>query len=208
MTVVFDFGGVIVDLRKEAAVAAFRDLGFDLTPYLGTYKQQGVFSLLENGDIALPDFYEEIRRTSGRDKLTDTDIRNAWEAYLTGVPTDRLECLLRVKHHYRTAVLSNTNPIHWRQGVERFFAWQGHRPKDYFDDFFLSYELHLQKPDPALFALITDRLGGKPDEIVFFDDSAENCRIATDCGWQARCVAAGGSWVTEEFTPDGRLRHE
>ena len=62
MIPVFDFGGVIVDLRKTATIEAFDRLGFDIRPYLGTYKQGGIFAQLENGDITTADFYDEIRR--------------------------------------------------------------------------------------------------------------------------------------------------
>ena len=41
----FDFGGVLVDLNRPRVEAAFDALGFDIRPYLGTYKQSGIFSL-------------------------------------------------------------------------------------------------------------------------------------------------------------------
>ena len=40
----FDFGGVLVDLDKERCIRAFESLGFDIRPFLGTYRQAGVFS--------------------------------------------------------------------------------------------------------------------------------------------------------------------
>ena len=43
----FDFGGVLVDLNRPRVEAAFDALGFDIRPYLGTYKQSGIFSQLE-----------------------------------------------------------------------------------------------------------------------------------------------------------------
>ena len=122
MIPVFDFGGVIVDLRKTATIEAFDRLGFDIRPYLGTYKQGGIFAQLENGDITTANFYDEIRRISANPTLTDEAIRTAWEAYLVGVPAERLACLRRVKQNYRTAVLSNTNPIHWAQAERDYFG--------------------------------------------------------------------------------------
>ena len=41
----FDFGGVLVDLDKQRCIEAFDRLGFDIRPCLGTYRQGGVFSL-------------------------------------------------------------------------------------------------------------------------------------------------------------------
>ena len=47
----FDFGGVLVDLDKERCIRSFAVLGFDVRPYLGTYAQGGIFSQLESGRI-------------------------------------------------------------------------------------------------------------------------------------------------------------
>ena len=171
-------------------------------------KQSGIFAQLENGDITTADFYDEIRRISANPTLTDEAIRTAWEAYLVGVPTDRLACLRRVKQNYRTAVLSNTNPIHWAQAERDYFGTDGYTVADYFDTLFLSCDLHVQKPDPAIFDRVTAELGCAPEEIIFFDDSEENCRTAATKGWQVRLTPAGGAWVTEAFDAEGHLRHE
>ena len=208
MIPVFGFGGVIVDLRKTATIEAFYRLGFDIRPYLGTYKQGGIFAQLENGDITTADFYDEIRRISAQPQLTDEAIRTAWEAYLVGVPAERLACLRRVKKNYHTAVLSNTNPIHWAQAERDYFGTDGYTVTDYFDTLFLSCDLHAQKPDPAIFDRVTAELGCAPGEIIFFDDSEENCRGAAAKGWQVRLTPAGGAWVTEAFDAEGHLRHE
>ena len=93
-----------------------------------------------------PIFYDEIRRIGANPTLTDEDIRLAWEAYLVGVPAERLACLRRVKQNYRTAVLSNTNPIHWAQAERDYFGTEGYTVADYFDTLFLSCDMHVQKP--------------------------------------------------------------
>ena len=81
MKLLFDFGGVIVDLKKEACIAAFDRLGFDIRPYLGTYVQGGVFASLERGQISLSEFCHEIRKIAQQPDLTDAQIVAAWEAY-------------------------------------------------------------------------------------------------------------------------------
>ena len=77
MKLVFDFGAVLVDLEKSDAIAAFDRLGVDIRPYIGTFRQGGVFALLENGDISLSDFYDEIRKIANNPVLTDDEIRKS-----------------------------------------------------------------------------------------------------------------------------------
>lgn len=207
MKLLFDFGGVIVDLRKDAAIAAFENLGLDIRPFLGTFRQSGIFSALENGDISLDRFCHEVRKLAGRPELENTEIIAAWEAFLVGIPAERLQLLLNIRRHYPTYVLSNTNVVHWEQGKRDFFSWQGHRLEDFFDGCFLSFEMHLQKPDPDIFKAVVGGMDCAAEEILFFDDSEANCEAARQCGLQARLAPAGGSW-TKFFDADGRLTND
>ena len=205
MKLVFDFGAVLVDLEKSDAIAAFDRLGVDIRPYIGTFRQGGVFALLENGDISLSDFYDEMRKIANNPALTNDEIRTAWEAYLKSIPAERLQLLLKIRQHYEVYALSNTNVIHWTQSLRDFFTWKGHTVNDFFDGLFLSYELHAQKPDPAIFQKVTDALHCAPSEILFFDDSETNCEAAEAFGWNALLAPAGGEWL-KYFDDNGRLR--
>lgn len=206
MKIIFDFGGVLVDLDKPTVLKAFAQLGVDLLPYLGTYQQGGVFSQLENGDIPLPTFYDEIRKISTLNPK-DVEIKEAWESYLLGIPEIRLEKLLQIKKHYPLFLLSNTNIIHWQQSQRDFFSWNGLTVSNFFDGLFLSYERHLQKPDPHFFNLVTKELDCRPEEILFFDDSEKNCHVAQQYGWNIRHVSSSGEWISN-FDEFGHLRHE
>ena len=58
----FDLGGVIVDIRREDCVEAFEKLGFaDIADYLGDYGQKGPFLLVEEGKISVEEFRAEMR---------------------------------------------------------------------------------------------------------------------------------------------------
>lgn len=206
MKLLFDFGGVIVDLQREACLSAFDDLGFDLRPFLGTFQQGGVFAQLENGDIDVPTFCQSIRQLAGSHKLSDAQIIAAWESYLTGIPRERLQLLRNIHRHYPTYILSNTNPIHWQQSLHTWFEVDGHKMSDYFDGLFLSYELHLQKPDPRIFHHVIQAMGSEAQDILFLDDSEENCRVARSCGLQAVVAPAHGAWYPL-FSDNGQL-HE
>lgn len=205
MTLLFDFGGVLVDLDKQRCIKAFEDLGFDIRPYLGTYRQAGIFSQLEQGRIGIPEFCAGIRELSACDEISDEAIVQAWEKYLLGIPAERLEMLLKIRQHYPVSVLSNTNIIHWSQARNDFFCYKDLTINDFFDKIFLSYELGVEKPAPELYRQVIDGLGVPADEILFFDDSEVNCEAARQCGMQSLLAPAGSEWF-KYFDENGKLQ--
>lgn len=205
MTLLFDFGGVLVDLDKQRCIKAFEDLGFDIRPYLGTYRQAGMFSQLEQGRIGIPEFCAGIRELSACDEISDEAIVQAWEKYLLGIPAERLEMLLKIRQHYPVSVLSNTNIIHWSQARNDFFCYKDLTVNDFFDKIFLSYELGVEKPAPELYRQVIDGLGVPADEILFFDDSEVNCEAARQCGMQSLLAPAGSEWF-KYFDENGKLQ--
>ena len=202
INLLFDYGGVLVDLDKQRCIRAFAALGFDIRPYLGTYAQAGFFSELERGAITEKTFCNKIRQAAANDALTDEQICNAWKDYLTGVPEERLQLLLKIRRHYPVYLLSNTNAIHWRMAEQEYFNWQGHAVGDFFLKEFLSFEIGAEKPSPAIYQAVIDGIGCEAADILFFDDSEVNCEAARQMGMQARLAPANSGWL-DFFTPDG-----
>jgi len=88
-----------------------------------------------------------------------------------------VEILARVKAAgYKTLLLSNTDP-------ERFGFIRTRFPEiQFFDDYALSYELKLLKPDPAIYLAAARLAGSPPRECVFIDDMEENVKGAVAAG--------------------------
>ena len=209
MTLLFDFGGVLVDLDRQRVEAAFDRIGFNIRPYLGTYKQAGIFSQLEQGRISIHEFCNGIRALSQQlgdalQLLTDEAIVAAWQSYLTEVPTERLDMLLKIKQHYSINVLSNTNTVHWQMAKHTFFRYKGLNVENFFDHIFLSCDLGVEKPDPLIFSKVVEGLQVPAHDILFFDDSEVNCQAARNCGLQALVAPAGSEWF-KYFDDYGKL---
>lgn len=204
MVLLFDFGGVLVDLDRSRTIEAFERLGFDIEPYLGAYRQAGPFSLLEQGAITIHEFCNRLRELGVRPEVSDEEIVAAWASFLTGVPAERLELLLKIRQNYSVNLLSNTNEIHWHQATDEFFRYRGLTVTDFFDQVFLSCELHLEKPAPELYRRCVEQLGVRAEEVIFFDDSEVNCQAARDCGLQALLAPAGSEWF-KYFDQHGKL---
>lgn len=174
----FDLGGVIMDIRRQNCVEAFKALGMDAADsYLGEYCQAGPFEGIENGTYTVPQFHEAIRRLTGAD-VSDSEIDTAFGKFLTGIPVHRLRELECLHRKFGMYMLSNTNPIMWADGINRFFRADGHDVDYYFDGIVKSYEVGAMKPDPLIFRMVIDRYGLVPAETIFFDDSQRNLYAA------------------------------
>lgn len=204
MNLLFDFGGVLVDLDKSRCIAAFDKIGFDVRPFIGTYAQAGILSKLERGEVSIEAFCAELRQMSGNAAVSDEAIVYAWQQYLLDVPEERLEMLLKAHRHYPLYVLSNTNEVHWAMAQDGYFRYKGLHVEDFFDKVFLSCRLGTEKPSPKIFQAVVDGIGCSPSEILFFDDSDVNCQAARQCGLQSLLAPAGSVWL-QYFDEDGSL---
>ncbi|MDE6032654.1 MAG: HAD family phosphatase, partial [Muribaculaceae bacterium] len=110
----FDLGGVIMNIKRECAVKAFEELGMaDADGFFDPYEQHGSFGLLEAGQISADEFRADVRGQF-RPGVTDDEIDSALCEFLRGIPAERLERLKELRQKgYKVYMLSNTNPIMW-----------------------------------------------------------------------------------------------
>lgn len=187
----FDLGGVIMDIRRQNCEDAFRALGMaDIGDFLGDYGQTGPFAALEEGAIEPPQFRDELRRHIPH-PVTDDEIDTAFNRFLIGIPLKRLEMLRELRRRYRVYMLSNTNPIMWNSKIADEFRKEGLTREDYFDGMVTSFEAKCYKPDPAIFRYAERHLHINPAETLFFDDSRANVDAAIALGFKGAHVAPG-----------------
>lgn len=188
----FDLGGVIMDIKRDNCVAAFKELGMkNPDEYLGEYVQAGPFAGIEDGSMNPAQFRDEMRRIIGNENLTDRQIDTAFERFLTGIPVRRLRELEKLHHHYGMYLISNTNPIMWNDEIARWFREDGHDVNYYFDGIVTSFEAKSMKPERKIFMDVVEKYGIKQEETLFFDDSIKNCEAARALGFHAQHVGEG-----------------
>ncbi len=179
---IFDFGGVLIDLDRGRCVEHFARLGLERAEeMLGLYTKQDFFQQYEKGLIGSDAFRDEIRAKSGC-PLTDAEIDDAWNSFLVGIPSYKLDTLLELRRHYRVCLLSNTNEIHWLWSCDNAFRYKGLGANDYFERIYLSYQMRMAKPDAGIFRRVLADAGMRAEETLLIDDSAENCRSAALLG--------------------------
>lgn len=196
----FDLGGVIMDIEKERCVAAFEKLGLrDARSYFGEFSQQGPFMLLEQGAIGVDEFHAALRPGLPAG-VSDRSIDDAFCEFLIGIPAQRLDSLLRLRRDYRVYMLSNTNPIMWATKIRTEFEQQGLTREDYFDGIVTSFEAKALKPDRAIFDYACGKLDILPGETLFVDDSQANLDAAAALGFHT-ALAAPGTEFTRVIAP-------
>lgn len=196
----FDLGGVIMDIEKERCVAAFEELGLrDARSYFGDFSQQGPFMRLEQGTIS-PDEFHAALRTGLPEGVSDEAIDRAFCKFLTGIPAHRLDELRRLRRSYRVYMLSNTNPIMWKSKIRDDFGQQGLTREDYFDGIVTSFEAKALKPDRAIFDYACRKLGIRPEETLFIDDSQANLDAAAALGFRTALAAPHTEFI-QVITP-------
>lgn len=173
-TIIFDLGGVILDLDWNSVIEAFGKLGFrEAADLLNPYRQKGIFLNLEKGIVSPEELYGYIREKTGRD-LSGEDINKALNKFISGLSPYKLEMLENLRKRFELFVLSNTNAIMFPDLDKTWFGQQGKGIADYFDRLFLSYEMKMLKPDDEIFEKVISETGIIPGETLYIDDSQAN----------------------------------
>ncbi len=176
--IIFDFGDIFINLDKPATAKEMEKFGFQgLTPEL-----ERLFHTYEKGLITSDEFISNVGTTFP--KATPQQLTNAWNAILLDFPENRLEFIenLAKENTYRLLLLSNTNDIHI-ECVKEQMGWKNYnRFKNCFDQFYLSHEIFLRKPDAEIYQFVLDKNNLIPSETFFVDDTKENTDSALELG--------------------------
>ena len=181
--IIFDLGGVLLDIDTTKTNEAFAKLGVPgFNNNYSLQKADSLFDDLEKGKTTEASFYEGIRKISGL-SLPDSDIRIAWNALLLSFREESLECLARLKDKYNLFLLSNTNSIHYKTFHQNFIVQTGRKNfDDYFAKAYYSHLIGLRKPDKEIYSYALQDAGIRAEETLFVDDLLKNVEAASTLG--------------------------
>lgn len=182
--IVFDLGGVVLDIERDRCVEQLQKLGIaEADALLDAYRQQGIFLALEEGKISAAQFYDELRKMATSHEITDEQMERSFTAFIVGLPLRRLEAIRMLRRMgKRTFVLSNTNPIMYNSVIDRLFRQEGLAINDYFDGIIASFAEGVCKPAPEIFEILLRRYALEPSRTLFIDDSKVNIEAGERCG--------------------------
>ncbi|MBQ7470832.1 MAG: HAD family phosphatase [Prevotella sp.] len=201
--IIFDLGGVLVGLDGLRCIDAFNAIGCErVAEYVRLRLTADLFLDIEEGTIDTEGFCAEVRRMTGC-TAADSEIIGAWNQLLTEITDERKQRLKALRRAgYKVYLLSNTNDMHWQYtkellGNEECGMWN-EECGAYFDRVFLSYRMHLSKPDVHIFEEVLRQAGLRAEETLFIDDNRENIQAAASLGIQTYLNTEIDNWLHED----------
>lgn len=191
-TVVFDLGGVIINLNVPRCVARFKCLmGEDnVRNVLGIDDEgEGVVAVsaatkqlmhdYEYGNITTDQFLKSLQDYCYAG-TTEQTIREAWLSMLDELPQERLDYIAALRERgYKTVLLSNSNELHWDP------IWEQYNLGNYFDAVFASHHLHMAKPNREIFDHVVREAAIDCAHTVYVDDLEKNRKAGEKyAGWK------------------------
>ena len=183
--ILFDLGGVILDINVQATLKGFYELGFPaaLMQYPHSMNTD-LFFKYETGKMGTEQFRNEIRQTTGVE-MSDEAFDEVWNAMLVRIPEERCTLLKVLSGHYNLYMLSNTSALHVKVFEKMYMETAGEAMKSVFKKLYYSHEIGWHKPDPEAWKYVIRDAGIRPEETLFLDDSIHNIKASQELGFQA-----------------------
>ena len=196
----FDFGGVVVDIDFARAVAAWaQSAGVPPASVAARFSLDTHYEAHERGEIGGEQYFAALRDSLGL-SLTDEQWLAGWNAIFLN-PLPGIERLLNALAPVLPLYLfSNTNAMHRAYWTARYCDTLAS-----FSAVYCSCDLGVRKPAPEAFRRVADLIGLPPARIAFFDDLAENAHGAREAGlagFQVSAIADVRRILTEELRLD------
>lgn len=181
---IFDLGGVILDLSVDTTLKSFADLsGVEKSTVKSLFTSTPEFELYEKGEISDEEFRQFVKNLYRID-APDEALDACWNAMLLGFPTRKLQLLETLKTSYNVYLLSNTNNIHLQYINNTLLPRINHHTSldDFFHRAYYSHQMKKRKPDAEIFEQVLVEGNFKPEETLFLDDNKSNVEGAGKLG--------------------------
>ena len=191
--IIFDLGGVIINLDNRLTEKAFTDLGMkNFREYFGHGFAASFFKDYEVGKIDDQEFIQAVRQLAGLDQASDREIIDSWNALLLDFPPERIRLLKELRKTYRLFLFSNTNALHLAALREIWTGTFGESTlEDYFEKTYYSHLMGMRKPDPGSFSYILKENNLIGEETLFVDDAIVNVEGAEQAGLKGLFLRPG-----------------
>ncbi len=178
--VLFDLGGVLIELGGVASLQELAGIATDDEVWQRWLASPWV-RRFETGECSAVEFSIGVV-SEWELALSPERFLEVFRDWPVGPFSGSQELLSEVRRSVPIGCLSNTNSLHWEYQASQWPILGT------FDVRFLSFELGIVKPDPAIFQAVADRLPVSRDRVLFLDDVALNSDAARSFGFVAEQV--------------------
>jgi putative hydrolase of the HAD superfamily len=198
--IIFDLGGVILDIDFGRAEKAFLELGLqNFQELFGLGHADSFIKDHEFGKISDEQFLASLQKLAKHSSEKDAFLK-AWNALLIRFPEERIELLKRLKERYRLFLLSNTNAIHVVAFLQMYReAFDNGSFEDLFEKVYYSHKVGLRKPNKEIYEYVITDSNLRADETLFIDDALVNVEAAREAGLQAIHLKQGMTLLDLNF---------
>jgi glucose-1-phosphatase len=187
--IIFDFGGVLINIDYQATIDAFKNLGIgDFDQLYSQASQSDLFDAIETGKISAQRFINGLLDFLPKG-TTPNQVIQAWNAMILDVPSSTVELLESLQGKYRLFMLSNTNSIHLDYALLQWKKTSSKLPADLFEKVYLSYEMGMRKPNPEIFEFVCTEQKLDFERTLFIDDSIQHIEGAASIGLKTTLIA-------------------
>jgi putative hydrolase of the HAD superfamily len=170
-TIIFDLGGVILNLDYQKTINAFQELGStDFEEMYAQAQQNDLFDKYETGEISSQHFVNSLLPFV-KERTSPNKVVHAWNAMILDFPLERLNLLDALKEKYSTYLLSNTNELHLQEVKKALKKVTDRNLESYFTKAYFSHEINLRKPNKEIFDFVCLENSLQPDRTLFIDDT-------------------------------------
>ncbi len=182
-TLLFDLGGVLVDIDFQLAFDRFEKLSrLNHDEIKNRFRMDEAYRQHEVGKIDWTEYSAHLRNLFQLD-ANDDEIAIAWNSIFKHEITETTNIIKQLSADINCYMFSNTNLTHYN-------FWSNKYPQVVFlfRQIFISPELGLRKPDISAFEAISQSTNYSLNDFVFFDDTEENIDGAVNAGMDAVLV--------------------
>ena len=177
--VVFDMGGVL-EITPDLGIHRRWETRLGLPAGEMDKRMADVWMRGSIGAISLKDVHQAIKDRLGLDEpRLAAYMADVWREYLGSANTELIGYARRLRPRYRTGIVSNSF-VGAREREQATYGFE-----DLVDEIVYSHEVGMSKPDPRIYALVCERLGVRPREMIFLDDAQACVAGANEAGIHA-----------------------
>jgi putative hydrolase of the HAD superfamily len=173
----FDIGGVVIDFDFTRVFERWAGTSKrSMEQIQSRFSFDHSFEAFERGEIEAADYFNSLRTTLGID-ISDGQFEDGWNSVYTGEIDGMAELLDLAGRKLPIYALTNSNAIHKKVWSTRFNTILSR-----FRAVFNSSDIGSRKPEPDVFHYIAAATGVDLQQVVFYDDLAENIAGAKAVG--------------------------